>query len=125
MKKFILVITFFIFLVSCKNEEVTTEVIDPIEIIFLTESEAKINSEVQLRIQIMQGEEKINDATSVEFEIWQEDVLERKIMKANFIENGIYQAVNTFSNIGEYHIVAHTIARNMHVMPEYVIHIKE
>ncbi|MEB3101876.1 FixH family protein [Ferviditalea candida] len=75
-------------------------------------------AEVVLKVVVTQGNEKINDARQVEFEIWKgEDKDHSQMIPATNGGNGIYSAKQTFDTEGLYSVVSHVTARDMHTMP--------
>lgn len=120
MRNYILFVTFLFLLVGCESKEVMTE---PLEVILLTDTTLISSTNVIIQVQILQGEETVDDAYSIKFEIWQEDLPEHELIDAVHQGNGIYQIEKNFLNNGQYHCVIHTTARDIHLMPEYIFEV--
>ena len=112
-----------IILAACNNEKETnntntTELI-PIAVDVNLDPE-KINpgEEVTLNAIVTQGEEAVEDADEVQFEITQKGNEESEFLDAKHISDGEYSAVKTFDQDGIYFVTAHVTARSMHTMPK-------
>ncbi|AXH99563.1 hypothetical protein DV702_07250 [Sporosarcina sp. PTS2304] len=130
MKRFgILVagVTLTAFLTACGQEdEVPTEAAlpEPIEVELTVPESADVMAPVTLTTLVTQGEEKVEDATEVEYEIWLEGKKDDSIhVETTNDKEGIYSAETTFESDGIYHVQVHVTAREMHVMPEKKIQI--
>ncbi|MGP4080759.1 FixH family protein [Pseudalkalibacillus sp. R45] len=67
---------------------------------------------------VIQGDEKVEDAEEVEFEIWMEGAKENSIiLEAENEGNGVYSVKHSFEQEGEYVVQTHVTARDMHTMP--------
>ncbi|WP_404469918.1 FixH family protein [Sutcliffiella horikoshii] len=76
------------------------------------------NEEVKVEALVTQGEENVDDAHEVKFEIWKQgQEADHEMVEATNDGSGIYSITKTFEEEGFYYIVAHTTARDMHVMP--------
>ncbi|WP_404350351.1 FixH family protein [Sutcliffiella horikoshii] len=76
------------------------------------------NEEVKVEALVTQGEENVDDAHEVKFEIWKQgQEADHEMIEATNDGSGIYSIMKTFEEEGFYYIVAHTTARDMHVMP--------
>lgn len=78
----------------------------------------ELNKEVKIEALVTQGDDNVDDANEVLFEIWRQGHEEdhEKIEATNDGE-GVYSISKTFEEDGFYYVVAHTTARDMHVMP--------
>lgn len=108
-------------LVACsKKEEPITEV-DPIEplVVELTVTEAaEVGETVEMKALVTMGDEKIEDADEVVYEVWEEGKKsESEMIDAVNEEEGIYTAVTSFDHDGLFHIQVHVTARAQHTMP--------
>ncbi len=81
-------------------------------------SPIEVNKEVTFEATVIQGNEKVVDASDVEFEIWKEGEENHEKIKSEQQEDGIYSIKKTFADIGTYHVIAHVTARDMHTMPQ-------
>lgn len=78
----------------------------------------KSNEKIELQAIVTQDGKAVDDAQDVKFETWKEADQNHAMTVAQHKQNGIYVAEITFAENGVYHIIAHTNARDMHVMPE-------
>lgn len=85
----------------------------------LLPSELSKNEEETLAVALTQGEEAVEDAASVDFEIWREGSEENsEMIKAVHKSKGIYEIKKTFNENGLYFVQTHVTARDLHVMPK-------
>ncbi|WP_303969498.1 FixH family protein [Sporosarcina ureae] len=109
-----------------QDDDVPTEAVLPevIDVELTVPEQGNANEPVTLTTLVTQGEEKVDDASEVEYEIWEEGKKEDSILVETTNEkNGIYSAETTFETDGMYHVQVHVTARDMHVMPEKQIQI--
>ena len=130
MKKWLMsLIAVPILLFGCSSEEVVdtnTETIDPatLEVVvdILTPEQVSPNETVELVAHVSQNGENIDDADSVEFEVWESGFRdESQMIKGELDAEGVYKAEITFDHDGVYYMFAHTTARGLHVMPKQQI----
>lgn len=125
MRNLILIVTFLFLLVACENKNVESENLVPLTLEFLSEKNIQFDEEIDLKVLLLQGDNIVDDAYEVQFEIWQDNMLEKEQIKATNIGDGIYQVTKNFNAIGNYHIIVHTTARGMHIMPEFMINVQD
>ncbi|GAA0480205.1 hypothetical protein GCM10008986_00890 [Salinibacillus aidingensis] len=130
MKKIILFSSFFLlilFFTGCGTQEekgtkskTDDEQLQMIDVSLQLPSSIQVNEEVPLKAAVTLGEEKVEDATYVKFEIWKKGSAEEnhEKIKAEHKGDGVYSITKTFSESGTYNIIAHTQARGMHNMPK-------
>lgn len=125
MKRFAILlmsIALLAFLAACnKEEEVPTdaELPEPIEVELTVPEHADPNEAVKLSALVTQGDEKVEDASEVEYEIWEEGKKDDSIhIEATNEKEGVYSTETSFETAGTYHVQVHVTARSMHVMPE-------
>ncbi|PIC97451.1 hypothetical protein CSV69_00590 [Sporosarcina sp. P26b] len=109
-----------------QDDDVPTEAVLPevIDVELTVPEQGIANEPVTLTTLVTQGEEKVDDASEVEYEIWEEGKKEDSILVETTNEKeGIYSAETTFDTDGMYHVQVHVTARDMHVMPEKQIQI--
>ncbi|MCM3617114.1 FixH family protein [Sutcliffiella horikoshii] len=76
------------------------------------------NEEVKIQALVTQGDENVEDANEVTFEVWKQgQEADHEMLEADHDGDGIYSITKTFDEEGYYYVVAHTTAREMHVMP--------
>lgn len=97
------------------NGEVPVEVI--VEV--LTPEKLNAGEATTLEVKVTQGGEVVNDADSVDFEVWESGLRdEGTMLDGELTEDSVYAAEYTFDHDGVYYMYAHTTARGMHVMPK-------
>lgn len=113
---------------ACSEEEKADDDVPQIvEVEILLPEDISVGEAVTLSSYISQGGEDVNDADDVTFEIWEESASDEdhdRIL-AEFDQDGTYSISYTFETAGTYHIISHVNAREMHVMPEEIIEVKE
>ncbi|WLR42737.1 FixH family protein [Bacillus carboniphilus] len=120
----------FFVMVACGNneqEETKSEsTIQMIETEINFPEKINVNEEVTISATVTQGEEAIEDADDVIFEIWLgEEKANSNKVEATHQGKGVYSIDYTFTEAGEYNVQAHTQAREMHVMPTEVVQVGE
>ncbi|TVP85974.1 MAG: hypothetical protein EA344_04135 [Alkalicoccus sp.] len=83
--------------------------------------------EAELKVLVTQGEELVDDASEVKFEVWEAGSKEGSDMVEADLpgEEGWYSVSYEFENEAVYHVQPHTTARGMHVMPVHDIVVGE
>ncbi|WP_449537339.1 FixH family protein [Ferdinandcohnia sp. Marseille-Q9671] len=110
-------------LVACNTEKesknVDTPELIPIAVDLKIDPE-KINpgEEVTLHAYVTQGEESVEDADEVQFEIEQKGNDDSEFIDGEHAADGEYTATTTFHEDGVYFVTAHVTARSMHTMPK-------
>lgn len=112
-------------LVGCSDKQ-ATEVnsqqegtLEEVMVEFQTPTELAVNEEVALSVKVTQGDEAVDDADSVEFEVWESGMRDAsEMIDGQLTEDGVYEAKYTFDHDGVYYMFAHTTARGLHVMPK-------
>lgn len=91
-------------------EQVKAEIMAP--------EEVSLNQETNLKVKVSQGEENVEDADEVKFEIWKgSNKDDSEMIEAEHMKDGIYQVETMFKEDGIYYVQTHVTARDMHVMP--------
>jgi hypothetical protein len=130
MKKILLMFAFFsLLLAACNNQtpekkEGETEELQMIDVaIQLDPEKADPGQEVTIKAAVTQGNEKVEDADEVKFEIWKHGTENHEMVEGKHEGEGIYSIKKTFNEEGTYYVVAHVTARGMHNMPkkEFII----
>ena len=111
--------------VGCGAEDDSVDTLNsggiPVEVMveLLTPEKLNAGEVTTLEVKVTQGGEVVNDADSVEFEVWESGLRDEGTMiDGEFTEDGVYTAEYTFDHDGVYYMYAHTTARGMHVMPK-------
>jgi hypothetical protein len=124
MKKYIIfILSIFILLTGCSKNQSNDEVPKLIEVTIQIPEAIKINEEVELEAIVTQGDDKVEDANKVEFEIGKTDQEGNEKIVAEHQGDGVYTVKKTFDQAGEYKIIAHVTARSMHSMPNKVFNV--
>ena len=114
-----------ILLFGC-NEENVVDTLDSgenipvaIEVEIVNELTIEPAVDATLAARVTQGDEVVEDADEVTFEVWESGKRDEGMMlEGTLQENGTYTAQYIFPHDGVYYMFAHTTARGMHVMPK-------
>lgn len=109
---------------ACNNNQPAEDVPEMIEVeLTVTPEKGNMNEPVVFEAKVTQGDEAVEDAKSVKFEIWRAHAEKHEKMDVKHAENGIYRLEKSFQNEGTYYIISHVTARDMHNMPkkEFII----
>jgi hypothetical protein len=89
----------------------------------VTPEHGQANEPIIFEAKVTQGEENVEDADEVKFEIWLANDENHEKVVVEHSENGIYRLEKSFAQEGTYYIISHVTARDMHNMPkkEFVI----
>ncbi|MGM7636225.1 FixH family protein [Bacillus sp. Hm123] len=91
----------------------------PIEAQLTVPETAAVNEEVTFTTKVTQGEETVEDADEVQYEVWQEGKKEdSEMIEAEKDEEGNYVVKKTFEQDGIYQVQVHVSARGLHTMPK-------
>ncbi|MCA1032482.1 FixH family protein [Bacillus timonensis] len=124
MKKYvILMVSIFLLLVGCQTTTEKNDEVQFIEVEILVPEKLNPNEEITISAQVTLGEEKVNDASEVKFEIWEKGQENHEMYNANSQDDGIYSIKHSFEHAGIYYIVAHVTARDMHNMPKQEVRV--
>ncbi|ADU29196.1 FixH family protein [Evansella cellulosilytica] len=126
----LLVVLLIAFLSACGHEDHEEEHADDehgsnelnfdiVEVEILMEEEVDPNTEISIQAYVTQGDDKVNDASEVMFEIWEQGAKEESdFIEATLTEeDGVYEITYVFSEENLYFVQPHVTARGMHVMP--------
>ncbi len=103
-----------LFLSACGEEE---ELAD-LDVQFNLPETAEVGEEVELEAVVTYGDEKVTDASQMDFEIWERgDEENSETIEAENHEDGTYTIQYTFEDDGIYEMYAHTTAHQLHTMP--------
>ncbi len=130
MKKFVVVILAMLtllFISACNNNNKDSTGDDLPEFVdvklTISPENGQVNEPIMFEAKVTQGNENVEDADSVSFEIWRsKDEVHEKV-EVKHAENGIYRLERSFNQEGTYYIISHVSARDMHNMPkkEFII----
>ena len=106
---------------NTKNEPVDVEALE-VKVHILTPEKVAVNEQIDFAVHVTQNNENVNDAQSVQFEVWESGYREDgQMIDAKLDGDGVYKATYTFDHDGVYYMFAHTTARELHVMPKQQI----
>ncbi len=126
MKKnwFVLIVVFLMVLVACgqmeeeQGGEALVDELKPIEVDLDIPETADVGEAVTFSSSVTQGEDLVDDASEVVYEIWLEGQKEQSEMIEADEQNGhAYLLTYTFEEAGLYHVQTHVTARGLHRMP--------
>ncbi|WP_170289346.1 FixH family protein [Metabacillus lacus] len=106
-------------LTGCTASQQQEDTLTAIEVVIALPDSINTDEKTKISAAVTQGNEKVEDANEVEFEIWAAGSKEDSyLVEGNHEGNGIYSGDAFFSAEGVYYIQAHVTARNMHSMPK-------
>lgn len=122
MKQLTLLMLVFLLLAACGTEESGAASgsgnIEPLTVEILTPEKVEAEEPTLLSASVMQGEETVEDADEVIFEVWESGNRNgAEMIEAKHTKDGVYEAEAELGE-GLYFIQAHTTARLMHAMPK-------
>lgn len=127
LRRLLILIAFTgVFTLSACQEQQEDSAFEPVYLeveIGISPEKAEVNQEVVFEALVTYGEEKVEDAYEVSFEIWRANDPEHENIVVEHTENGIYRLEKNFEREGTYYIIAHVTAKDMHYMPkkEFII----
>ncbi len=93
------------------------EVPEILEVDLTVPETAVAGEEVTFTASVTQGEEIVEDANEVKFEVLNLSSGEKEMIEASLNEDKLYTIDYTFKTNGTYDITSHVTARSMHTMP--------
>lgn len=91
----------------------------PLNVVIETNPETiEPNQTVEIRAIVTQGNEKVEDANEVKFELWKDGQEEHEMLTGVHQGEGIYSIEKSFTDNGIYYVIAHVTARDLHNMPK-------
>ncbi|NCU18547.1 FixH family protein [Pallidibacillus pasinlerensis] len=107
-------------------EENIDEMPEPLNVELILPEKAALGESIEIKAHVTQGEENVDDAYEVVFEIWVENDKENSEM-IDYTEyrDGIYSIKKVFEEPGVYHVQSHVTARGMHIMPTKQVIVEE
>lgn len=95
-----------------------------LEVTIITPEKIETNQEITIIAEVIQGEEKVTNADEVKFEVWKSGQEDHEMIPAHNEKDGTYSIKKSFSEGGNYFIVAHTTANRMHSMPKKAVSVE-
>ena len=111
--------TAFLLLFGCQEKAAEEEAPAMIDVQVNISPEApKVDEPIIFDVTVTQGDEKVTDASSVEFEFGKKDGSDSEKITVKHKKDGVYSLEKSFDSEGEYYIIPHVTARDMHAMPK-------
>ncbi|MGD7007403.1 FixH family protein [Metabacillus sp. 84] len=121
MKKlthFFVIAAAVIFFTGCQGGK-ASDVPEMVEAEIMIPEKMEAGESHELKVRVTQGGDIVQDASIVEFEIWESGSKEdSEMIKAPHDGKGIYKIDKTFDHDGTYYVQTHVTAKDMHVMPK-------
>lgn len=115
---FILIGFFVLLIVGCNNQGEQNEEVLFIEVDIQIPDKAEPNESTEIGALVTLGDEKVEDAQEVKFEIWEQgQETDHEMIPGKHVGDGLYTITKSFEKVGVYYVVAHVTARDMHNMP--------
>lgn len=90
-----------------------------VKVKYLTPEKNPNDQPLHLKVEVTQGDEKVEDVSLIQFEVWQGEERTNSVMvDGKQTAKGIYEADVEVKNDAMYSVYAHTEARGLHVMPK-------
>ncbi|CAM3145227.1 FixH family protein [Filibacter tadaridae] len=117
----LMVVFVLITLAACGKDEKradSSKVPEPLKVDLTVTEQVDVNGTVKMAALVTQGDEKVEDADEVVYEIWEEGKKDESVKIESVNEKeGLYTANTVFDHDGLFHIQVHVSARDMHTMP--------
>ncbi|WP_193726893.1 FixH family protein [Paenibacillus guangzhouensis] len=98
--------------------DMSEDAMNPIKVEIILPAQITANKDVVLQAKVTQTDKPVDDAKEVMFELWRGEEQEHEKIEAKLTSNGVYQIEKQFAESGEYTMIAHVTAREMHSMPK-------
>jgi YtkA-like len=109
---------------SKNNDNAGEELPEFVEVeLTISPETGQVNEPISIEAKITQGDENVEDADKVTFEIWRSKDANHEKIDVTHSEDGNYRLEKSFQQEGTYYIISHVTARDMHNMPkkEFII----
>lgn len=119
----LLIISMMVLAACTNNQEKDTEPKMLNVELTINPEHAQVNDVVTFEAKVTYGDEAVEDADEVKFEIWRSQSENHETIEVKHSKDGVYQLEQSFSKEGTYYVYAHVSARDIHNMPkkEFVI----
>jgi len=98
--------------------DMSEDAMNPIKVEIILPEQIAANKDLVLQAKVTQTDKPVDDAKEVMFELWRGDEQEHEKIEAKLTSDGIYQIEKQFAEPGDYTMIAHVTAREMHTMPK-------
>ena len=110
---------------GCGHQKTNDHVQELIEVQLDVPQTAAVSEKVKVQAVVTQGNEQVDDADEVIFEVWKEgEEDDSKMIDVQGQDHGTYYTELSFKEYGLHYIQVHVTARGMHVMPKKEIRIE-
>lgn len=93
--------------------------IETLDVELDTPEDAEAGDTLTLTATVTQGDDKVDDADEVLFEVWKEGSKDdSEMIEASNDGEGVYSAEKVIENDGKYFVQSHVTARDLHTMPK-------
>ncbi|WP_347551912.1 FixH family protein [Pseudalkalibacillus hwajinpoensis] len=104
---------------NSENDTTGEETVETLDVTLDTPETADAGEALTFTATVTQGDEKVNDAEEVMFEVWEEGAKDdSEMIEASNDGEGVYSIKKTFESGGTYFVQSHVTARNLHTMPK-------
>jgi hypothetical protein len=122
----IILLGFFLLLVAgCGNNQgQDNNEVQFIEVDIQLPNKIEPNETIEIGALVTLGDEKVEDAQDVKFEIWEKgQETDHEMIPGKHVGDGLYTTAKSFEKDGVFYVVAHVTARDMHYMPrkEFIV----
>ncbi|MED4130564.1 hypothetical protein [Shouchella miscanthi] len=112
----------FVGLTGCSDSSLETPSLEVVRAKIDSPLEIDTHVRTNLSVTLTQGEEIVDDAEDVVFEIWKDQERdEGKLQDGVYIDSGTYTIEHEFLEDVIYLVQSHITARDMHVMPKQMV----
>ena len=81
--------------------------------------QVEVDGTIKMAAVVTQGDDKVDDADEVEFEVWEEGKKDESVkIESTNDKDGLYTAETSFDHDGLFHVQVHVTARGLHTMPK-------
>jgi hypothetical protein len=124
-RKFGLLIIVFVLatLAACGKGETLNEDVNvmplPLDVKLTVTEQVEVDGTIKMAAVVTQGDDKVDDADEVEFEVWEEGKKDDSVkIESTNDKDGMYTAETSFDHDGLFHVQVHVTARGLHTMPK-------
>lgn len=125
--RYVFLLLGILFLYACSNDGgAQLEKNEPLHVELTVPETADVDETFEMAAYVTQGDEEVNDADEVVFEVWEEGNREDgQMIEADDPVDGLYRSDISFGHDGNFHIQVHVTARGLHIMPQKEVIIGE
>lgn len=116
-------VVMLVMMAACGKEETVKEVDTgvplPLDVKLTVTEQVEVDGIIKMAAIVTQGDDKVDDADEVEFEVWEEGKKDDSVkIEATNDKDGLYTAETSFDHDGLFHVQVHVTARGLHTMPK-------